>query len=109
MSVTIQSTVIPVSDLAAAKAVYGVLYGDPHTDTPYYVGYNVSGFEIALTPADVSGGPVTYADVDDLDAAHAALIEAGGKERTAPMKVAPQSRVSVVDDPDGNPIGLRGV
>ena len=109
MSPTIQSLVIPVSDLAAAKVVYGALYGDPHTDTPYYVGYNVNGFEIALTPGDVSGGPVAYADVEDLDAAHAALIEAGGSERTAPMKVAPESRVSVVDDPDGNPIGLRGV
>ena len=43
MSATIQSLVIPVSDLDAAKAVYTALLGDPHTDTPYYVGYNVGG------------------------------------------------------------------
>ncbi|GAA3636940.1 VOC family protein [Microlunatus ginsengisoli] len=108
MSAPIQSLVIPVSDLDAAKAIYTTLWGDPHTDTAYYVGYNVDGFEVALAPGDVSGGPVAYADVEDLDATHAALIAAGGTERTAPMKVAPESRVSVVDDPDGNPIGLRG-
>src|SRR6478735_4080301 len=107
MSTTLQSAVIPVSDLDAAKAVYGTLFGEPHTDTPYYVGYNVSGFEIALTPADVSGGPVLYADIADLDAAHAELIAAGGTERDAPRKVSPETRVSVVNDPDGNPIGLR--
>ena len=108
MTPTLQSLVIPVSDLDAAKAVYGALYGEPHTDTPYYVGYNVEGFEIALAPGDVSGGPVVYADVDDLDAAHAAMLAAGATERSAPMKVSPEARVSVVTDRDGNPIGLRG-
>ena len=51
MSPTIRSLVIPVSDLEAAKAVYTALLGAPHTDQPYYVGYNVDGFEIGLGPA----------------------------------------------------------
>jgi hypothetical protein len=55
MSATIQSLVIPVSDLDAAKGVYTALLGAPHTDQAYYVGYNVNGFEVALTPGDVSG------------------------------------------------------
>ena len=46
MSPTIRSLVIPVSDLDAAKAVYTVLLGEPHTDESYYVGYNVDGFEV---------------------------------------------------------------
>ena len=50
MSPTIRSLVIPVSDLDAAKAVYTALLGAPHTDQPYYVGYNVDGFEVALAP-----------------------------------------------------------
>ena len=37
MSPAIRSLVIPVSDLAAAKAVYTALLGNPHTDQPYYV------------------------------------------------------------------------
>jgi predicted enzyme related to lactoylglutathione lyase len=107
MSATIRSLVIPVSDLDAAKAVYGALLGAPHTDEPYYVGYNVEGFEVALAPGE-SGGPVAYADVEDLDGARATLLAAGASERSAPRQVAPEARVCVLADPDGNPIGLRG-
>jgi len=108
MSPTIRSLVVPVSDLAAAKPVYTALLGTPHTDEAYYVGYNVGGFEVGLAPGDVAGGPVAYADVDDLDATRDALLAAGATERTAPREVAPEVRVCVLADPDGNPIGLRG-
>ena len=106
MSTAIRSVVLP-ADLDAAKAVYTALYGDPHTDTPYYVGYNVDGFEVSLTPAE-AGGPVFYTDVDDLDAAIATLLAAGATERSAAREVAPGARVCVLADPNGNPFGLRG-
>jgi predicted enzyme related to lactoylglutathione lyase len=108
LSPTIRSLVIPVSDLDAAKAVYTALLGTPHTDQPYYVGYNVDGFEVALAPGDVSGGPVAFADVEDLDATRETLLAAGATERDAPRQVAPEARVCVLADPDGNPFGLRG-
>ena len=108
MNPTIRSLVIPVSDLDAAKAVYAALLGAPHTDQPYYVGYNVAGFEVGLAPSDVAGGPVVYADVEDLDATRATLLAAGATERSAPRQVAPEARVCVLADADGNPIGLRG-
>jgi predicted enzyme related to lactoylglutathione lyase len=108
MSTAFRSLVIPVSDLAAAKAVYTALLGAPHTDQPYYVGYNVEGFEVALAPGDVAGGPVAYADVDDLDGTRETLLAAGATERNAPRKVAPEARVCVLVDGDGNPFGLRG-
>ena len=56
----------------------------------------------------MAGGPVAYADVEDLDATRATLLSAGATERTAPRKVAPEARVCVLADADGNPIGLRG-
>ena len=108
MSITINSLVVPVSDLDAAKAVYGALLGTPHTDTPYYVGYDVGGFEVSLAPGQDTGGPVAYADVDDLDAARDTLLAAGATERVAPRQVAPGARICVLADADGNPIGLRG-
>jgi predicted enzyme related to lactoylglutathione lyase len=108
MSPTIRSLVIPVSDLEADKAIYSALLGAPHTDESYYVGYNVDGFEVGLAPGDVSDGPVAYADVEDLDAARTNLLAAGATERTAPRQVAPEVRVCVLGDADGNPIGLRG-
>ena len=96
MSPTIQSLVIPVTDLEAAKSVYTALLGTPHTDTPYYVGYNVGGFEVA------------FADVDDLEATRDTLLAAGATERDAVRQVGPGSRICVVADADGNAIGLRG-
>ena len=77
MSPTIQSMVVPVSDIDAAKAVYTALYGAPHTDTPYYVGFNANGFEVSLAPNEQTDGPVAYADVDDLDGTREALLAAG--------------------------------
>jgi predicted enzyme related to lactoylglutathione lyase len=107
MSPAIRSLVVPVADLDTTKAVYTGLFGTPHTDQPYYVGYNVNGFEVSLAPGETTDGPVAYADVDDLDAARATLA-AGAIERSAPRQVAPQARVCVLADPNGNPIGLRG-
>lgn len=108
MSPTFRSLVVPVSDLDATKAVYTALLGAPHTDESYYVGYNVKGFEVALNPAGSGGGPVAFADVEDLDAVRETLLGAGATEREAPRQVAPDARVCVLADPDGNPIGLRG-
>jgi catechol 2,3-dioxygenase-like lactoylglutathione lyase family enzyme len=108
MSPTIRSLVIPVSDVDAAKAIYTALLGAPHTDQPYYVGYDVDGFEVSLAPGDVVGGPVAFADVEDLDATRTTLLAAGATERSAPRQVAPGARVCVLADADGNPIGLRG-
>src|SRR5438132_7627586 len=88
MSPTIRSLVIPVSDLDAAKAVYSALLGEPHTDQPYYVGYDVGGFEVSLALGDASGGPVAYVDVDDLDATIATLLAAGATDRTPARQVA---------------------
>jgi len=108
MGAKIQSLVIPVTDLAAAKAVYTALLGAPHTDESYYVGYNVDGFEVGLNPHGNGGGAVAYADVEDVDAARSALLGAGASERDAPREVAPGVRVCVLLDGDGNTIGLRG-
>ncbi|MEU4599735.1 MULTISPECIES: VOC family protein [Nocardia] len=109
MSPAIGAVVIPVSDLEAAKKVYTALYGQPHTDQPYYVGYNVNGFEISLNPqGDRATGPVAMTDVDDLDATRNALLAAGATEKSGPQTVAPDLRICTLADPDGNPFGLRG-
>ncbi|MGD8151322.1 VOC family protein [Ornithinimicrobium sp. Y1694] len=108
MTSAIRSLVIPVSDLDAAKQVYAAVLGEPHTDTPYYVGYNVDGFEVALAPGGETGAPVANVDVDDLDASVEALVAAGATVRDEPRQVAPGVRVAVLLDTDGNPIGLRG-
>ena len=47
----IKTVLHPVSDLAAAKAVYTALLGiAPQADSSYYVGYDAEGQHIGLVP-----------------------------------------------------------
>jgi hypothetical protein len=49
----IKTVLHPVSDLAAAKAVYAALLGvPPHTDWSYHVGFEAAGKHIGLVPGD---------------------------------------------------------
>ena len=54
--------VIPAADLETATAFYRTAWGaEPHTETPYYVGFNLDGQEIGLNPngeGDRMTGPV---------------------------------------------------
>ena len=44
----LKSIMYTVTNLDAAKAVHAAVLGvAPHTDQPYYVGFNVGGFDIA--------------------------------------------------------------
>lgn len=52
----IASIVYVVEDLATAKAIHtAVLGSEPDTDSDYYVGFNVGGIEIGLTPQGAEG------------------------------------------------------
>jgi predicted enzyme related to lactoylglutathione lyase len=109
MTTKIGSIVIPVSDMSAAKAIYTALLGAPYAEMPQYVGYKAEGLEVGLTPqADLALGPIAYAAVEDLDGTKDKLLSAGAKERVAPRQVAPGMRICVLEDKDGNPIGLTG-
>ena len=102
--------IFPVTDLGAAKGVFTTLLGAaPHTDEPYYVGFNVDGQEIALDPNGHRKGltgPVPYWKVDDLEASSAALVAAGASVVQQPTDVGGGRRTTVVADPDGNQLGL---
>lgn len=107
---TLHSIVHNVSDLASAKAIQAALLGvEPHTDQPYYVGFNVSGVEVGLAPMQPGQAwapPVANWATDDLDGAIARLQEAGATLNGEPRQVAPGVRVALLNDKDGNPLGL---
>lgn len=106
---TIHSIVYTVSDLDAAKAIHTALLGtEPHTDTSYYVGYNVGGVEIALAPngsQESVPAPVAHVLVADLDAALAEVQQAGATLASEPTDVG-GGLIATVTDPDGNTLGL---
>ena len=68
----IKTVLHPVSDLAAAKAVYTALLGlPPQADSDYYVGFDVGGQHVGLLPGGGPQGmtsPVTYWQVTDIEA-----------------------------------------
>ena len=68
----IKTVLHPVSDLAAAKAVYAALLGvPPQADESYYVGFEAAGQHIGLVPGGGPQGmtsPVAYWHVPDIEA-----------------------------------------
>jgi predicted enzyme related to lactoylglutathione lyase len=100
----------PVSDLAAAKAVYAALLGVPPTaDAEYYVGFEAEGQHIGLLPGGGPQGmtsPVAYWQVADIEAKLAEVTAAGATVKEPARDVGGGRLVASVTDPDGNVLGL---
>src|SRR3954447_886184 len=106
----IKTVLHPVSDLAAAKAVYAALLGGPpQTDSSYYVGFDVAGQHIGLVPGGGPQGmtsPVAYWHVPDIEAKLAEVTAAGASVQESPHEVGGGRLVATISDPDGNILGL---
>ena len=109
----LMTAIYPTADLARAKTWYAEAFGvQPYFDQPFYVGFNVGGYELGLLPAEPpqhepgNRGVVAYWGVDDAAAMHARLLSLGAKELSAVQDVGEGIRVSTVTDPDGNALGL---
>jgi predicted enzyme related to lactoylglutathione lyase len=106
----IKTVLHPVSDLAAAKAVYTALLGvPPQADESYYVGFEAAGQHIGLVPGGGQRGmtsPVAYWHVPDIEAKLAEVTAAGAIVRDPIRDVGGGRRVATVTDPDGNVLGL---
>lgn len=89
------------------KAIHTALLGiEPHTDESYYVGFNVGGIEIGLSPQGPEISPIAYVGVDDLDASIEGAKAAGATVAEEPHDVGGGTRLATVTDPDGNTLGL---
>jgi predicted enzyme related to lactoylglutathione lyase len=108
----LRTAIYHVDDLEKAKAWYSqVLETQPYFDEPFYVGFNVGGFELGLNPdlsqaRPGSGGVVTYWGVADADAALARLLGLGAREHEGVQDVGGGIRVATVLDPFGNVLGI---
>jgi predicted enzyme related to lactoylglutathione lyase len=106
----IKTVLHPVSDLAAAKAVYTALLGvPPIADASYYVGFEAAGQHIGLVPGGGPQGmtsPVAYWHVPDIEAKLAEVTAAGATVKEPAHDVGGGRLVATVTDPDGNVLGL---
>jgi predicted enzyme related to lactoylglutathione lyase len=103
----IKTVLHPVSDLAAAKAVYTALLGiPPQHDSSYYVGFDTAGQHIGLVPGGGMAAPVAYWHVSDIEAKLAEVTAAGATVKEPAHDVGGGRLVAAVTDPDGNVLGL---
>ena len=61
----------------------------PYFDEPFYVGFNVGGFELGLNPdaaANQPGGVLSYWAVDDVEKAYSHLLALGAKNTRSRRK-----------------------
>jgi predicted enzyme related to lactoylglutathione lyase len=105
----LRTAIYPVGDLTAAKQWYTqVLEQQPYFDEPFYVGFNVCGFELGLIPDAQPGttGPQPLWGVADISAAFARLLELGAKPLEPVTEVGSGIKVAAVIDPFGNRFGM---
>ena len=108
----LRTIIYHVADLAAAKQWYARATGvEPYFDEPFYVGFNIGGFELGLDPNPGSGmsgpgGTTAYWGVANAASAIAKLVEAGATLKSAATEVGDGIRVGTVIDPFGNELGV---
>jgi predicted enzyme related to lactoylglutathione lyase len=107
----LRTVIYHVPDLSKAKAWYSVAFGVlPYFDEPFYVGFNVGGYELGLNPdmTNVQAGSniITYWGVRHADEAFKSLLEKGAREHQPVHEVGEGIFVGSVFDPFGNIIGI---
>lgn len=105
MLLGLRTAIYPVADIERAKSWYVEVVGvQPYFDQPFYVGFQVGGFELGLIPDGSPGaaGPQALWGVADAVAAHARLLELGAKPLDDIQDVGDGIKVGAVLDPFGN-------
>jgi predicted enzyme related to lactoylglutathione lyase len=101
-----------VSDLDRAKAWYTQAFEQsPYFDQPFYVGFNIGGYELGLDPDPSEGKPgpgggIAYWRVDEIESTVRHFVAAGGRVVSPVKDVGDNIKVATVADPFGNSIGL---
>jgi predicted enzyme related to lactoylglutathione lyase len=109
MILGLRTVVYSVSDIAAGKSWYSkVLEKVPYFDEPFYVGFEVGGFELGLIPDGKSSldGPLAYWGVEDAAAELARLERLGATIIDPAHEVGGGIIVASVADPFGNSFGI---
>ncbi len=101
-----------VEDLARAKEWYSTVLGlKPYFDQPFYVGFNVGGYELGLVPATDAGekrapAGIAYWGVKDAHDAYQHLLDFGAKPQEPVQDVGEGILIGAVYDPFGNVLGI---
>ena len=101
-----------VGDINEAKAWYTKAFEkEPYFDEPFYVGFNIGGFELGLMPekeatTDKKDSVLTYWGVQNIQKQYDRLLKLGAAPHEEPTNVGGELMVASVKDPWGNIIGI---
>ena len=108
----LRTTIYKVGDIENAKNWYAnVFKTEPYFDQPFYVGFNIGGYELGLPPEEIPStdkieSVVTYWGVEDIQRVYNEFIEAGATENEKPYNVGGELMTATVKDIWGNVIGF---
>jgi predicted enzyme related to lactoylglutathione lyase len=111
MFLGLRTVIYHAPDLVKAKAWYTAAFGvAPYFDEPFYVGFDIGGFELGLDPdvkrVNVGNNAVAYWGVSDIEQAYRYLLERAAEPRQPVKEVGGDVKTAAVADPFGNVIGL---
>jgi predicted enzyme related to lactoylglutathione lyase len=106
----LRTVIYHVNDLQKAKEWYSAVLGiEPYFDEPFYVGFNVGGYELGLDPdtEGVSKGNnvVAYWGVKEAEAEYQRILKLGATKNSDVEDVG-GILVATVEDPFGNIFGI---
>jgi predicted enzyme related to lactoylglutathione lyase len=108
----LRTTIYKVDDITKAKEWYAKAFmTQPYFDEPFYVGFNIGGFELGLQPDDTPPSAklesvVSYWGVNDINETYNRLLSLGATENEKPYNVGDELMTATVKDPFGNVIGI---
>ncbi|MAD98107.1 MAG: glyoxalase/bleomycin resistance/extradiol dioxygenase family protein [Flavobacteriaceae bacterium] len=107
----LRTTVYMVPNLQEAKDWYAKAFETkPYFDEPFYVGFNIEGYELGLLPEEKSGAKgnnvLSYWGVEDIQKSFDHLISMGATVHEEPNNVGGDLMVASVFDPWNNIIGI---
>ena len=108
----LRTTINSVPDITAATEWYAKSFAiEPYFNEPFYVGFNIAGYELGLIPdgdntQNKTANTVTYWGVKDVETTYQAFIKHGATPHEAPHNVGGEIVVAAVLDPWGNTIGF---
>jgi predicted enzyme related to lactoylglutathione lyase len=109
MILGLRTVTYPVADIADATAWYtNVLERAPYFSEPYYVGFEVGGFELGLVPDGTPGaaGATAFWGTADIVAEVSRLLELGAAIESPVTEVGGGILVATLKDPYGNLFGV---
>lgn len=107
----LRTCIYRVSDIKQATVWYSKVFAtEPYFNEPFYVGFNIEGYELGLQPEESSEpkgiSVLTYWGVDDVKQKFSQLIAQGATELELPTEVGGGIVVAAVKYPWGNVFGI---